>query len=102
MVVAYLQKDVRFFADLVPVSKICETEKKIKPSPKTRRKPKPIKTKVKVMSFRSQPGRNAQIPKNFALSCLTHHFFRVVMEHRYWKEKQVNCRTRSEPASATF
>ena len=102
MVVAYLQKDVRFFADLVPVSKICETEKKIKPSPKTRAKQKPSKTNVKSMSFSRQPGRNAQIPKNFALSPLTHHFFRAVMEHRHWKEEQVDCRTRSEPASATF
>jgi len=102
MVVAYLQKDVRFLLIWYRSRKFVETEKKIKASPKTRAKQKPSKNNVKSMSFSRQPGRNAQIPKNFALSLLTHHFFRVVMEHRYWKEKQVNCRTRSEPASATF
>ena len=59
MVVAYLQKDVRFFTDLVPVSKICETEKKIKPSPKTRAKQKQSKNNVKSMSFNRQQGRKA-------------------------------------------
>ena len=40
MVVAYLQKDVRYFTDLVPVSKICETEKKKKSIAKNQSKAK--------------------------------------------------------------
>ena len=89
MVVAYLQKEVRFFTDLVFYRKYPKSNFNNHPSPKTKTEWIFNLSLQVIMSSWNKSGRKAEIPKKFALSCLTHHFFRAVMEYCCCKEKQI-------------